>query len=176
MKLIVIYGPPAIGKLTVANELSKITNMNVVHNHLTADLLEPLLSFGEGNFFKHLFKLRREILKVAIKEDINIILTTCYVKKLYNSNMKSFISLVNKNKGKIYFIHLKCDERELFKRVKNESRKKFGKLKSVKKLKSNLKKLDFTSPIPFVDSYTIDNTKLSPKKVAQLIKKHFKLK
>jgi len=35
MKLVFIYGPPAVGKLTVANALAKVTGFKVFHNHLT---------------------------------------------------------------------------------------------------------------------------------------------
>ncbi|MGI8542838.1 MAG: hypothetical protein ACR2MD_05085 [Aridibacter sp.] len=34
MKLIFIYGSPAVGKLTVANEIAKRTCFKVFHNHL----------------------------------------------------------------------------------------------------------------------------------------------
>ena len=43
MKLIVIYGPPAAGKLTVSKELSRITGYKVFHNHLAIDFIESVL-------------------------------------------------------------------------------------------------------------------------------------
>jgi|TARA_B100001971_G_scaffold119153_1_gene109690 tRNA uridine 5-carbamoylmethylation protein Kti12 len=176
MKLIFIYGLPAVGKLTVANELSKITNFSIIHNHLTVDLLSPVLEVGKGKFWEYMFKLRFEVLKIAIKENIDIIFTSCYAKKVDDSYLKRYINLINKNKGKIYFVQLKCDDKVLFQRIKKESRKKYGKLKNINGLKKLLKELELRSPIPFVDSYTIDNTNLSANKTALKIKKHFKLK
>ena len=47
MKLIVIYGPPAAGKLTVAKELSKLTGFKVLHNHITIDLIDHFIGFDK---------------------------------------------------------------------------------------------------------------------------------
>ena len=35
MKLIIIHGPPAAGKLTTANEIAAATGFKVFHNHLS---------------------------------------------------------------------------------------------------------------------------------------------
>ena len=39
MKLIIIFGPPAVGKMTVGYELAKITGLRLFHNHMTIDLV-----------------------------------------------------------------------------------------------------------------------------------------
>jgi broad-specificity NMP kinase len=51
MKLIFIYGAPAVGKLTVANEIARQTNFKVFHNHLSIDCIEPIFDFGTASFF-----------------------------------------------------------------------------------------------------------------------------
>ncbi len=38
MKLILIYGPEASGKLTVAGELAAITGNRVFHNHVSIEV------------------------------------------------------------------------------------------------------------------------------------------
>lgn len=45
MKLIFIYGQPAVGKLTVAKELEKITGYKILHNHLFVDLVRSVFEF-----------------------------------------------------------------------------------------------------------------------------------
>ncbi len=35
MRLVFIYGPPGVGKLTVARELAALTGFKLFHNHLT---------------------------------------------------------------------------------------------------------------------------------------------
>ena len=38
-KIVLITGPQAVGKMTVGQELSKITNLKLFHNHMTIDLV-----------------------------------------------------------------------------------------------------------------------------------------
>lgn len=39
MRLVLIYGPPAAGKLTVAKGLAHLTGYKFFHNHLTVDVV-----------------------------------------------------------------------------------------------------------------------------------------
>ena len=38
MKLVVIFGPPAVGKMTVGQELARRTGLRLLHNHMTIKL------------------------------------------------------------------------------------------------------------------------------------------
>lgn len=40
MELVIIFGPPAVGKMTVGHELCKATGFKLFHNHA---LIEPVL-------------------------------------------------------------------------------------------------------------------------------------
>ena len=47
MKLVVIIGNGAVGKMTVGQELANITGLRLFHNHMS---IEPILEiFGEYN-------------------------------------------------------------------------------------------------------------------------------
>jgi len=52
MKLVFIYGLPAVGKLTVAKKLSKITGFPIFHNHLVIEMISPIFSFGSPGFIE----------------------------------------------------------------------------------------------------------------------------
>jgi tRNA uridine 5-carbamoylmethylation protein Kti12 len=52
MELIIIHGPPAAGKLTVANEVAKLTGFKVFHNHLSIDCVKPVFEFGSEAFWR----------------------------------------------------------------------------------------------------------------------------
>ena len=39
MKFILLFGPQAVGKMTVGQELAKITDLKLFHNHMTIDLV-----------------------------------------------------------------------------------------------------------------------------------------
>ena len=43
MKLILIFGPQAVGKMTVGQELATLTGLKLFHNHMTIDLVSPIL-------------------------------------------------------------------------------------------------------------------------------------
>ncbi len=105
-----------------------------------------------------------------------MIYTFCYVNREADKRfVRDLIKSVEKYKGKILFVQLTCSKEELYKRVKEESRKSFEKIKSKKLLKSTMKKRDFFSKIPKVKTLSIDNTNLSAKKVAIKIKEHYNL-
>ena len=50
MKLIFLYGRPAVGKVTVARELARLTGWRLFHNHLTVNLALALCDFGTPGF------------------------------------------------------------------------------------------------------------------------------
>ncbi|RJQ29675.1 hypothetical protein C4571_00880 [Candidatus Parcubacteria bacterium] len=175
-KLIFIYGPPATGKLTVSKELAKLTGYKVFHNHITNDVAEVFFPFGTKEFFGLTEKLRLEILRAALRGKLGgIIVTFCYVQKEDDRLVRRFVRTVERSNGKVYFVHLFSHPNELKKRVVRPSRKRFGKVKSKLKLHAALARWEFFKPIPFVRSLQIDNTRISPREVAQRIKTHYKL-
>ena len=175
MKFVFIYGPPASGKLTVAKELSKITGFRLLHNHLTFDLIESVLGFKHKNFWHHNRILRYRILRLAAKEKINLVFTYCFDHKGDVKKVKKMADIIKNRGGKVYFVQLYCNENVLRKRVKSATRKKYGKIKDVKTLNVALKKGKFFSSVPYKPNFFIDNTNISPKKTALMIKKHYKL-
>ena len=175
MKLVVIYGPPVLGKLTIAKELSKIINYKVFHNHLTVDMVESVIDSSRKSFWNHVNKFRYDMINILHKEKINIIFTCVYDPR-NPGNFKKISQIIKRNRGKIYFVQL-CPKKEiLLKRVKGESRKKMGKLKSAKKLLHGLKNFEHYASFPNEDNLKIDNSYMPAKKVAQEIKKYFNLK
>ena len=171
MNLIVIYGPPAVGKLTVANHLAKLTGYKVFHNHYSLDAVGSIIPMDHKDFWKEVGLIRNRMFELAAKNSINLIFTYCNGNKKGDYRfLRRIIRIVEKHKGKVKFVHLTCDKEQLYKRVKSASRENFDKMKSVKTLKNSLKKWDFYTSIPFVKSLKIDNTNLSAKKTAEKIK------
>ncbi len=169
MKLIYIYGPPAVGKLVVAEQLVKLTNFKLFHNHLTADYVSSIFPLRN----KMSDELKREIackmFEAAAKHNVNLIFTMAHDKR-YDNFVKKIINVVEKYGGKVFFVKLCCKPKKLYERVVNCSRKKFDKVKTVKDLKIILKKSNKFETIPFKESLIIDNTSLSSKDCAKKIK------
>ncbi|MEE9255088.1 MAG: hypothetical protein V3U43_09140, partial [Pseudomonadales bacterium] len=59
--LVIIFGPPAVGKMTVGAKLSKLTGLKLFHNHMTIEPLLELFEFGSPPFSRLLREFRRRI-------------------------------------------------------------------------------------------------------------------
>lgn len=176
MKLVFIYGPPATGKYTVGKELAKITGFKLFHNHLTHDLIESLFDFEDEIFQKLSEKYRLDLIETAAKYGIKgVIFTFCYAKGVDEKFVKKVIEAVENHGGKIHFVQLYSDKKELYKRVMLPSRKQLNKIKARRTLKKSLSKWKLFSKIPFVSSLSIDNTNVSAKKTASRINSHYSL-
>lgn len=70
MKFVLIFGPQAVGKMTVGEELEKITELILFHNHMTIDLVARFFRYGteEGKRLVNLF--RQEIFEAVAKSDL----------------------------------------------------------------------------------------------------------
>lgn len=76
MKLVIIFGPHAVGKMTVGQELAKITGLKLFHNHMTIDLITNFFSYGsdEGKRLVELF--RREIFEAVANSNLEGLIFT----------------------------------------------------------------------------------------------------
>ena len=50
MVLIIIFGPPAVGKMAVGKALVKKTDFKLLHNHMTIELLIRIFDHGTPQF------------------------------------------------------------------------------------------------------------------------------
>ena len=46
MKFVILFGPLAVGKMTVGQELEKITGLKLFHNHMTIELVLPFFDMN----------------------------------------------------------------------------------------------------------------------------------
>ena len=175
MKLLFIYGSPAVGKLTVANEIAKLTDFKVFHNHLSIDAIEPIFEFGSKSFQKLIELIRVETVAEAARVGQNLIYTFCYAKDLDDAHAAKIAEIVESNGGEVCFVLLTAEKDELKRRVLEESRKSFGKVKTVEMMDFFFEKYDLFSPVPRGDSLIIDNTNLSAEATARRIIKHFQI-
>jgi hypothetical protein len=50
MDFVIIFGPPAVGKMTVGAELQKLTGLKLFHNHMTIELIRNFFDWGTPQF------------------------------------------------------------------------------------------------------------------------------
>ncbi|MBT3691024.1 AAA family ATPase [Candidatus Woesearchaeota archaeon] len=174
MKLIYIYGVPAVGKLTVAEQLAKITGFKLFHNHLTADYVSSLFPLRNDMSNKLKCEIAYKMFEAAAKNKVDLIFTMAHEEK-YNDFLKNIIKIIGKFDGEVLFVRLCCKKEKLYDRVVSDSRKPFFKAKTIEEMDKIVKKLDKFETIPFGESLVIDNTGVSAKKCAQKIKEHYGL-
>lgn len=162
MKLVLIYGPPAVGKLTVATELAKITGFKLYHNHISVESVRPVFEFGTPSFWRLVGKFRREVLEEAAREGVNVIFTFVYAKGDDDEFIEDIVRRVESKGGTVCFVHLYCDRHELLRRVGLRSRKKFSKLITKSDLNNLLKGFNLTTEVPIAESLSIDVTTRAP--------------
>lgn len=176
MKLIVIYGPPAVGKLTVAKALAKLTGYKVFHNHLTVDFLDPIIGYGRRGFFRALGRIRLIVFEAAVEANLpGMIFTFVYAKPDDNAFVKQVTQVVRKNGGDVCFVRLTCSKRALFRRVTSPTRRHFDKIRTPAALQKNLAEANLVSGVPGVQSLRIDTTRMSPDAAAKRIVAHYHL-
>lgn len=175
MKLIFVYGPPAVGKLTVATELARITGFKLYHNHVSVDFVKSVFEFGTPTFWRLVDKFRREILEEAAKEGVDTIFTFVYGKGVDDEFVKDVVRRVESHDGRVCFVRLYCDRNELLRRVGTSSRKKSGKLTTKSGLDRMFRRFDLTAEVPTAKSLSIDTTNRAPRRVAREVALHYKL-
>ena len=177
MKLIIIYGPPASGKLTVAKALSKKTGYKLFHNHIVNDALSEIIDFEDENYWKAADKLKLELIETASRYGVKgMIFTMVYVGNKEGVDLPRRIKrVVEKDKGKAYFVKVECDEDKLLKRVVNKDRRKYKKFGNARKLKKYIRNHKVFESLPFRDQLVINTSGTSAVENAERIVKHFGL-
>src|SRR3989344_5975775 len=127
--VIIIYGTVAIGKFTVANILHKLINYKFFHNHHTHDLARQLFEIGDLYLDKMIHNMRFLMFREIAEAKINVVTTHTYSSNYVSKTgitdpkyMKKVESIIKKNGGRAFFIHLIADEKEILKRVSGKSR------------------------------------------------------
>ena len=173
MKLIIIHGPPAAGKLTVANEIAKQTGFKVFHNHISIDYVKSVIEFGTPAFWRAVGNVRYSLIGEAARENIDLIHTFCYVFGADDDHFASLISAAEDHGGEVHLVLLNCSDEERRKRIGSESRVRIGKLTDPESVGRN--NIDLTSPYPGRETLILDTTNTSAVETAEAIIGHYGL-
>lgn len=174
-KAIFLYGPPAVGKLTVAKLISEKLGIKIFHNHCTVDMLKPFFDIEKDSFWEINRRLRMIVFEEMFKETNDFIFTFCFVPDEDAQFIKDFLTLAERNDAKVKFVHLTTNIETLKERCIQESRKEHGKIKCQDKLSKTCTEFDFMTPISGVDSLELDNTNSTPEETTEKIIEHFNL-
>ncbi|KAB8138010.1 AAA family ATPase [Gracilibacillus oryzae] len=185
MKFVIIVGPQAVGKMTVGQELAKITDLKLLHNHMTIELLAPI--FGFTSEMWRISKLfREEIFTSVAKSDLPGMIFTCVVafnKKEDWQDVEKICGIFESNGGEVFLIELEAELEERIRRNKTPNRLEHKPSKreieqSEQRLVASMEKFRLNSVEGEVDKENylkINNTELSAEEVASIIKNTFQL-
>ncbi|MGB8510126.1 MAG: AAA family ATPase, partial [Pyrinomonadaceae bacterium] len=125
MKFIVIFGPPAVGKMSVGHELAKLTGLRLFHNHMTIDLVLSFFDFGQPQFHRLVSDFRRRVFEEVAASDLPGLIFT-FVWALDSESDRAFIErscdIFRERNAEIYFVELEAELSERLKRNESEFR------------------------------------------------------
>lgn len=186
MKFIVIFGPSAVGKMSVGHELAKLTGLKLFHNHMTIELVLNFFDFGDVRFRRLVAEFRRRIFEeVAASELPGLIFTFVWALDLESDRefIDSSCEIFRVKGAELYFVEL---EAELSARLKrNESQFRLSQKPSKRDIENSREKLLEESADHKLNSngdffynknyLKIENTNLSPSEAALRIVEMFSL-
>lgn len=176
MKLIVLYGSPGVGKLTVARELAPLTGFKLFHNHLTVDLLLPVFEFASPSFVELREQIWLEVFSRAAIENVpGMIFTFVFERTVRDDFIQRLRSVVEGKGGEVLFVNLMCSAAELQTRLTDPSRRAFGKLNSIAEFEDLQQAGVFNHPEVPTPHLMLDTTKLSASTTASRILDELKL-
>lgn len=173
MKLVILYGPPAAGKLTIAQELAKIADIKVFHNHQVIDMIEPIVSRQYSDFAKLIYQTQRNIIEAAVAANhTNVVTTFPYASNLERDIefMSGIVSASRDHGAEVFPVFLKCSLKTLRRRATEPSRKSHGKITTVEVMDTMIQKYDFEDPAPVAGNTIINTDKVSAQDAALQIK------
>lgn len=183
MKLIILFGPHAVGKMTVGQHLSELTSIPLFHNHESIELALRLM--GSDSAWGELSNaIRRDVFEhVAKAHGKGLIFTFMWALDHMEDHayITSLEALFMREGGDVYYVELCADKDVRLDRNRSENRlmhkaskrdldiseKRFIHLEEKYRLNS------YDGEIKKKHYLKIDNTHLEPDVVAKMIKDHF---
>ena len=71
MELVLVFGPLAVGKMTVGRAICQLTGYRLLHNHLTIEPLLEIFPYGSPAFNRLNSEFRRRLLEEACDSGLN---------------------------------------------------------------------------------------------------------
>ena len=177
---VVIYGPPASGKLTVAQQLSQLTKLKLFHNHFTVDLLLSVFEFGSPAFVELREQIWRSVMLEACAAKIGLIFTFAPERTVSDGFLNLLIDEATACGADVRLVELVCSEDKIEERLTGSSRKQFAKLRSLKEYRKLKAEGAFAVPNTLTPDLKIDTSASSPRasaaRIAEMLKQPRKRK
>jgi len=184
--LVIIFGPPAVGKMAVGLELERMTGFRLFHNHMTVDPVMRLFPFESPAYRRLVTEFRRRIFEEYVVSGARGLIFT-FVWTFDDPEDRAFVEstaeLFTSRGGCVCFVELEATQSERLRR--NETPLRLAEKwpqRNVEGSRAFLLNADQTyqmnsaGSFPYPDRHLkIDNTALEPDLVAAQIAAHFSL-
>ena len=182
----IICGAPASGKMTVGQEVQKLTDYKLFYNHMSIKLVHQFFDFGSSNFNKLDKDIRFRIFEEIANSEISGLIFTivwAYDEQEDEEYINEVVEVFNKRNLKLCIVELNCDLEERLRRNGTENRLKNKPSKRdvefSDQLLLNEEKLYRTTSkegeFPDKEIMKIDNTNLTAEEVARKIVNRYHL-
>lgn len=186
MKLVIIFGPPAVGKMTVGQELAKLTDLKLFHNHMSLELVNNFFDFGTPQLGRLDKKIRFAIFEEVADSDLEGLIFTIVLAFNYQEDLdylNEIVAIFESKGAEVCMVELKADLQERLKRNKQESRlQNKASKRNLEVSEKNLLQSDEMYRMHTIDNelanwpvLKIDNTDIGPREVAERIVTFFSL-
>ena len=183
MKLIVLIGDAAVGKMTVGQELMKQTGLRLFHNHM---MIEPVIEIF-GAFNGHVTQQLREVIfhEFAKSDNKGLIFTYLWAFDMQSDwDYVAHVSEIFRQQGaEIYYVELiapqevRLQRNETANRLAHKASKRDLEASRARLLRddANYRCVSLPGEIPFENYLRIDNSEISAETAAKMIREHFAL-
>ena len=125
MHFVFVFGPPAVGKMTVGRALAARTGYKLLHNHMTVEPVLEIFEFGSPPFGRLVSEFRRRVVEEALAADLDgLVFTMVWGLELDEDRtlVTSYVDLVHAAGGRVSFVELYADLGERLDRNRTELR------------------------------------------------------
>ena len=183
--LVLICGPPAVGKMAVGVELRSITGIPLFHNHMSIEAVLPIFEFGTPPFNRLVSDFRDRIFEEVAGSELPGLIFT-YVWAFDQPDDLRFVTklkrIFERNGGRTVFAELFADVETRM--ARNETPQRLEAKPSKRNVTASrqrlleadsLYRLNSSGDFPFPEHLRIDNSDLSARQAAERIAAHFGL-
>ncbi|GGO08372.1 AAA family ATPase [Saccharibacillus kuerlensis] len=125
MQLVIIFGPQAVGKMTVGQHLSEQTGLKLFHNHMSIDFVSQFFDYGTPSGKRLVSLIRQEIFEEVSRSDLKgLIFTFVWGFDLQSDwdYIDALSKLFESRGGEVYLVELEADIEERKRRNATENR------------------------------------------------------
>ena len=146
MKLVLLFGRPAVGKLTVARALAARTGGRLFHNHLTVNLVLSVYDFGTPGFVELREKIWMDVFRSAFSDRVPLLIFTFNPE---NTVAQRFVDgLLSEAAGaEVIPVELLASEAAIEARIGARSRQRDGKTLDLRAYRELCAKGAFDAPV-----------------------------